>query len=126
MKATLSWSDGTICERSKRRLAESEPVAQQQQQQQQQHQQEQTVQTFNNRLIEKCDTIHSRDTNVARREDVYMKIASREMFNKINQNPFLLGNDYVSDIVMQDQYMKGSTKETKVPLRGTVSSPSSP
>ncbi len=117
MKATLSWSDGTICERSKRRLAESEPASQQQQP---------TVQTFNNRLIEKCDTIHSRDTNVARREDVYMKIASREMFNKINQNPFLLGNDYVSDIVMQDQYMKGSTKETKVPLRGTVSSPSSP
>lgn len=105
MKATLSWSDGSICERSKRRLAECEPVIQQQQQE---PSSQSNIQTFNNRLIEKCDTIHSRDTNIARREDVYMKIASREMFNKINQNPFLLGNDYVSDIVTQDQYMKGS------------------
>lgn len=102
----MSWSDGTICERSKRRLAESEPPVQVQQQQQPSPQNP-NVQTFNNRLVEKCDTIHSRDTNIARREDVYMKIASREMFNKINQNPFLLGNDYVSDIATQEQYLKG-------------------
>ena len=68
--------------------------------------------SFDNQIMSNCETIHSRDTN-NRREDTYMKIASREMFNKINQNPFLLGNDYVSDIVNQDQYLKPTKEYSK-------------
>jgi hypothetical protein len=30
------------------------------------------------------------------------------MFNKINQNPFLLGNNYVDDINVQEQFLRAS------------------
>ena len=97
-KITKCWSDGSICERSKRRLPEEI------------EQKKDTVEiriesTFNNQIMSNGETIYSRDTN-NRREDTYIKIASREMFNKVNQNPFLLGHDYVVDIGIQDQYLK--------------------
>ena len=41
-----------------------------------------------------------------------MQIASREMFNKINQNPFLLGNNYVDDINVQEQFLRATTSNT--------------
>lgn len=60
--------------------------------------------TFNNQIMSNGETVHSRDTN-NRREDTCIKIASREMFNKINQNPFLLGHDYAMDIGIQNQFL---------------------
>ena len=108
MKITKSWSDGSTYERSSRRIDKD---------QLQENPQEKNIdkekepvliracETFDNQIMSNCETIHSRDTN-NRREDTYIKMASREMFNKINQNPFLLGNNYVSDIANQDQYLK--------------------
>ena len=96
-KITKCWSDGSICERSKRRLPEEEA--------EQKKDEIKIETTFNNQIMSNGETIYSRDTN-NRREDTYLKIASREMFNKVNQNPFLLGNDYVADIGIQDQFLK--------------------
>jgi hypothetical protein len=70
---------------------------------------EQTKPFFSNRLIDQFEPLHSRDTNNTKREEVYMQIASREMFNKINQNPFLLGNNYVDDINVQEQFLRATT-----------------
>ena len=95
-KITKCWSDGSKYEKSKR----PEPIK------------ETSIPTlptsiettFNNQIMSNGETIHSRDTN-NRREDTCIKIASREMFNKINQNPFLLGHDYAMDIGIQNQFL---------------------
>jgi hypothetical protein len=102
MKTTKCWSDGSTYERSSRQQVK-EVKKEESKEKEPAH--TRACDSFDNQIMSNCETIHSRDTN-NRREDTYMKIASREMFNKINQNPFLLGNDYVSDIVNQDQYLK--------------------
>lgn len=113
MKTTKCWSDGSTYERSSRQQVKEEEVKKEEIKEKEEVKPEQknirACDSFDNQIMSNCETIHSRDTN-NRREDTYMKIASREMFNKINQNPFLLKNDYVSDIVNQDQYLK-PTKE---------------
>ena len=101
MKTTKTWTDGTICERSERRVIALE---------EKKKEKEEPIRmcdSFDNQIMSNCETINSRDTN-NRREDTYIRMAGREMFNKINQNPFLLGNDYVSDIANQDQYLNPS------------------
>ena len=107
MKTTKCWSDGSIYERSSRQQVKEEikvkEIKEKEEVKEPAH--IRACDSFDNQIMSNCETIHSRDTN-NRREDTYMKIASREMFNKINQNPFLLKNDYVSDIVNQDQYLK--------------------
>jgi len=103
------WTNGSVCERSKRRLEAATTVALL------------TTTTvaplttqmaeesysFDNRLIASSigEPIYSRNKSI-QREDTYMKIASREMYNKSNQNPFLIANNYVNDIEIQDQYLK--------------------
>jgi len=104
MKITQTWSDGSVCERSKRIIEPKMDVKEKQKQTE-----EQTKPFFSNRLIDQFEPLHSRDTNNTKREEVYMQIASREMFNKINQNPFLLGNNYVDDINVQEQFLRATT-----------------
>jgi hypothetical protein len=107
MKITQTWSDGSVCERSKR-IIEPKPKPNSD------NNNANNVEThvkqpfFSNRLIDQFEPLHSRDTNNQKREEVYMQIASREMFNKINQNPFLLGNNYVDDINVQEQFLRAS------------------
>jgi hypothetical protein len=109
MKITQTWSDGSVCERSKRIIEPKVDIKEI----------KETVKNdvkdviqkppfFSNRLIDQFEPLHSRDTNNTKREEVYMQIASREMFNKINQNPFLLGNNYVDDINVQEQFLRAS------------------
>lgn len=106
------WTDGTICHRSDRRivLEKKEETREKEEREEKEPMQKEKplirmCESFDNQIMSNCETIHSRDTN-NRREDTYIRMAGREMFNKITQNPFLLGNDYVSDIVNQDQYLK--------------------
>jgi len=115
MKITQTWSDGSVYERSKRIIEPNNHVKQDIQNDVKDHV-KQTVKEdivkpsfFSNRLIDQFEPLHSRDTNNTKREEVYMQIASREMFNKINQNPFLLGNNYVDDINVQEQFLRAST-----------------
>lgn len=110
MKITQTWSDGSVCERSKRIIQNNDTK---------ENNVKETVKNeltkqpfFSNRLIDQFEPLHSRDTNNKKREDVYMQIASREMFNKINQNPFLLGNNYVDDINVQEQFLRATTSNT--------------
>lgn len=118
LNITTSWTDGSICERSKRRIIQEhnnnnkdnkdnkEPNEPNEPKEKgMMRKSEALCESFDNRIMSNCETIQSRDTN-NRREDNCIKMAGREMFNKINQNPFLLGNDYVSDIITQDQYLK--------------------
>ena len=119
MKITQTWSDGSVYERSKRII---EPKEQHnvkndvKEDIQKNDIQKNDIRTkeltkppfFSNRLIDQFEPLHSRDTNNTKREEVYMQIASREMFNKINQNPFLLGNNYVDDIDVQEQFLRAS------------------
>jgi hypothetical protein len=111
IRTTKTWTDGTICERSDRRV-----IALEEKEKEEPPKKEpiRICDSFDNQIMSNCETVNSRDTN-NRREDTYIRMAGREMFNKINQNPFLLGNDYVSDIVNQDQYLK-PTKSNSNPI----------
>jgi len=120
MKITQTWSDGSVYERSKRIIEPNNHVKQDIQNDVKDHV-KQTVKEdivkpsfFSNRLIDQFEPLHSRDTNNTKREEVYMQIASREMFNKINQNPFLLGNNYVDDINVQEQFLRATTSNTSI------------
>ena len=99
------WTNGTICERSKIRT--NEKKGQEEEVVVKEIKESRVCNSFDNQIMSNCETINSRDTN-NRREDTYIKMASREMFNNINQNPFLLGNNYVNDIINQEQYLKPS------------------
>ena len=41
-----------------------------------------------------------------KREDVYNKISERENLCTINQNPFLSSNNYLEDVMTQNNYLK--------------------
>jgi hypothetical protein len=116
MKITQTWSDGSLCERSKRIIPKQntdiQNVTEIVKNDIQQNKKELTKHLFSNRLIDQFEPLHSRDNNNQKREEVYMQIASREMFNKINQNPFLLGNNYVDDINVQEQFLRANTTNT--------------
>ena len=127
MKITQTWSDGSICERSKRII---EPIVKETVKEDIQRNdiQRNDIQRndivkpsfFSNRLIDQFEPLHSRDTNNTKREEVYMQIASREMFNKINQNPFLLGNNYVDDINVQEQFLRATTSNTSITSSSSI------
>jgi hypothetical protein len=147
MKITQTWSDGSICERSKRII---EPIVKetvkediqrndiqrndiqrndiQRNDIQRNDIQRNDIQRndivkpsfFSNRLIDQFEPLHSRDTNNTKREEVYMQIASREMFNKINQNPFLLGNNYVDDINVQEQFLRATTSNPSITSSSSI------
>ena len=109
MKITQTWSDGSVCERSKRIIEPNvKETVKEDIQTKEQRNDIVKPSFFSNRLIDQFEPLHSRDTNNTKREEVYMQIASREMFNKINQNPFLLGNNYVDDINVQEQFLRAS------------------
>lgn len=129
MKITQTWSDGSVCERSKRIIRNDiqnnvkddvkQTVKENTNEQRNDIKRNDIKRNdivkppfFSNRLIDQFEPSHSRDTNNTKREEVYMQIASREMFNKINQNPFLLGNNYVDDINVQEQFLRATTSNT--------------
>ena len=127
MKITQTWSDGSICERSKRIIETKMDVKEKQRKNDDaiKAEQRQTIKEkpfFSNRLIDQFEPLHSRDTNNTKREEVYMQIASREMFNKINQNPFLLGNNYVDDINVQEQFLRATTSNNSSVSSSSISS----
>jgi|UniRef100_A0A6C0CVS0 hypothetical protein len=41
-----------------------------------------------------------------KREDNYNRMSEREMFGQINQNPFLVSNKYIDDLMVQDKFLK--------------------
>jgi len=41
-----------------------------------------------------------------KREDNYNRMSEREMFGQINQNPFLVTNTYIDDLMVQEKFLK--------------------
>ena len=41
-----------------------------------------------------------------RREESYNRMSEREMFGQIGMNPFLSNNNYINDLMMQENFMK--------------------
>lgn len=41
-----------------------------------------------------------------KREDNCNKMSEREMFGQINQNPFLVTNKYIDDLMVQEKFLK--------------------
>jgi hypothetical protein len=118
MRTTKTWTNGTICERSERRVVVEEKEIKEEGKEKEKEIKEPTrmCDSFDNQIMSNCETVNSRDTN-NRREDTYIRMAGREMFNKIIQNPFLLGNDYVRDIENQDQYLRGPQGDASLPSK---------
>lgn len=46
------------------------------------------------------------DKPLNKREDNYNKMLEREMFGQINQNPFLVQNNYLDDLMNQEKFLK--------------------
>jgi len=47
--------------------------------------------------------------NVNKREDTDKKMAERQMFPNVGMNPYLINNDYVNDISVQNDFLKPQT-----------------
>lgn len=47
--------------------------------------------------------------NVNKREDTDKKLAERQMFANVSMNPYLMNNDYVNDISVQNDFLKPQT-----------------
>jgi hypothetical protein len=43
---------------------------------------------------------------INKREDNYNRMSEREMFGQINQNPFLVRNNYIDDLMVQEKFLK--------------------
>ena len=62
------------------------------------------------------------DKPLNKREDNYNKMSEREMFGQINQNPFLVQNNYLDDLMNQEKFLKPmSTTSEKEKNAGTSS-----
>jgi hypothetical protein len=60
------------------------------------------------------------DKPLNKREDNYNKMSEREMFGQINQNPFLVQNNYLDDLMNQEKFLKPmSTTSEKEKNAGT-------
>ena len=84
MSFTLKWSNGSIGEKSSRKIKEKE--------------EEQPL-----IIVEEN-----------KREDAYAKISERELISQINKNPFMAQNTYLDDISARDLFFKTiNTGESK-------------
>ena len=93
VKSNLKWSDGTIFERSKRKV---------------------------NEIIKKENKIENKNEmtqnfipepqfifkNTNERDINNDKLASRYMVSQVNSNPFLANNNYINDIEIQENFLK--------------------
>jgi|UniRef100_A0A6C0DDN8 hypothetical protein len=53
------------------------------------------------------------DKPLNKREDNYNKMSEREMFGQINQNPFLVQNNYLDDLMNQEKFLKPMSTSTE-------------
>uniref|UniRef100_A0A6C0HAJ9 Uncharacterized protein n=1 Tax=viral metagenome TaxID=1070528 RepID=A0A6C0HAJ9_9ZZZZ len=53
------------------------------------------------------------DKPLNKREDNYNKMSEREMFGQINQNPFLVQNNYLDDLMNQEKFLKPMSTTTE-------------
>ena len=111
---SLSWSNGDIVERSPRKRNQQKEQQQQQQEQQEQDphfaKQQQQLAQHQSLLSEEdpwsiVDFSNMR-SSMNRREDTYNKISEREMVGQMGRNPFMSENNYLNDVMTQDNFLK--------------------
>ena len=106
------WSDGEKMEKSPR-------IAKQYLSQQQTQQTNQFVESSQEDLAYQQSLLSENDTwsldgpqfindikPLNKREDSYNRMSEREIFGQINQNPFLVTNKYIDDLMVQDKFLK--------------------
>ena len=62
------------------------------------------------------------DKPLNKREDNYNKMSEREMFGQINQNPFLVQNNYLDDLMNQEKFLKPVSTSSEKEKSATGSS----
>jgi hypothetical protein len=106
------WSDGEKMEKSPR-------IVKQYLSQQQIQQTNQFVESSQEDLAYQQSLLSENDTwsldgpqfindikPLNKREDTYNRMSEREIFGQINQNPFLVTNKYIDDLMVQDKFLK--------------------
>ena len=103
-----TWSNGDVCERS--------PRIQKQHQQQQQQQIDQMAQQQSllseNDMWSLEESVYQQQQQqqiekpLNKREDTYNKISEREMVGQMGRNPFMLDNNYINDVMIQENFLK--------------------
>ena len=96
------WSNGTICERSARKIKNTEKDN------------KHLSVTLPKEIADNTTYLQSLNCDIPnefkesnKREDSYNRIAEREMISQIGQNPFFRENEnYVHHIEIQDQFLK--------------------
>jgi len=109
------WSNGEKMEKSPRVVLAKQSVSQQQTQQTNQYIENNCQEdlAYQQSLLSEND-IWSLDgpqfitemKPLNKREDNYNKMSEREMFGQINQNPFLVRNNYIDDLMVQEKFLK--------------------
>ena len=49
-----------------------------------------------------------------RRESLNGKLSNRRMIQQVGQNPFLMGNNYLSDIDIQEQFLRPKSSHAEI------------
>ena len=63
------------------------------------------------------------DKPLNKREDTYNKISEREMMGQMGRNPFMMENNYLHDVITQDDFLKpisttGEREKHHIPSAG--------
>lgn len=115
MNMNWTWSNGDVYERSPRIQKQNQ---QQQYALQQQHQQQQNL--HNQHMAQQQSLLSESDpwsldefgkqfsnsSSMNKREDTYNKISEREMMGQMGRNPFMMENNYLHDVITQDDFLK--------------------
>lgn len=112
-----TWSTGEVCERSprihKQKQKQQQQYALQQQQQQQQNlhnqqmaQQQSLLSESDPWSLDEFGKQFSNSSSMNKREDTYNKISEREMMGQMGRNPFMMENNYLHDVITQDDFLK--------------------
>uniref|UniRef100_A0A6C0HXG0 Uncharacterized protein n=1 Tax=viral metagenome TaxID=1070528 RepID=A0A6C0HXG0_9ZZZZ len=107
---SLSWSNGDIVERSPRKRNQQQKEQQEQEQDPHFAKQQQQLAQHQSLLSEEdpwsiVDFSNMR-SSMNRREDTYNKISEREMVGQMGRNPFMSENNYLNDVMTQDNFLK--------------------
>lgn len=112
-----TWSNGEVCERSprihKQKQKQQQQYALQQQQQQQQNlhnqqmaQQQSLLSESDPWSLDEFGKQFCNSSSMNKREDTYNKISEREMMGQMGRNPFMMENNYLHDVITQDDFLK--------------------
>lgn len=107
----LSWSNGDIVERSPRKRPRQKELEEQIQKEAHHFANQQQQLAQHQSLLSEDDSWSIVDfsnlrSSMNQREDTYNKISEREMVGQMGRNPFMAENNYLNDVMTQDNFLK--------------------